>query len=368
MAKPHRFRDKWRIRWFDHDGCRKSAVFETYREAERELALRLAQVELIRRGERDAPPRVRLFDELADYWLANRAVQKRSGRDDVSMIRRHLRPAFGGLRLREIGVAHIDAYKAARMGLSPKTVRNHLTLLGTMLRLAVDLGWLVRSPRIEKPRVRVFSGDYRYLRTEQDLRRLLCAARAEGEDVFALYATALFTGMRAGELAGLVWSCVDFATRLITVQASYDGPTKAGDVRYVPIVDALLPDLRAWRIRCPGRLVFPNEAGNMHQPSARIFQERLHRVLDAAGFPRPAGRSRYRHCLHFHGLRHTFASHWVMNGGDLFKLQKILGHRSMEMTMRYAHLAPHAFADDWGRFGDSPTPVSVVPIDARGNR
>ena len=53
----------------------------------------------------------------------------------------------------------------------------------------------------------------------------------------------------------------------------------------------------------------------------------------------------------FHDLRHTFASHWVMRGGDLFKLQKILGHSSIEITLRYAHLAPHAFADDYGRLG-----------------
>ena len=53
----------------------------------------------------------------------------------------------------------------------------------------------------------------------------------------------------------------------------------------------------------------------------------------------------------FHDLRHTFASHWVMHGGDLYRLQKILGHKSVQMTQRYAHLAPEAFKQDWGRLG-----------------
>ena len=53
----------------------------------------------------------------------------------------------------------------------------------------------------------------------------------------------------------------------------------------------------------------------------------------------------------FHGLRHTFASHWVMHGGDLFKLQKLLGHSTIEMTLRYSHLAPDAFVMDYGRLG-----------------
>ncbi len=56
-----------------------------------------------------------------------------------------------------------------------------------------------------------------------------------------------------------------------------------------------------------------------------------------------------RRYIRSHDLRHTFASHWVMKGGDLFKLQKILGHKTVQMTMRYAHLAPHAFAEDFKR-------------------
>lgn len=52
---------------------------------------------------------------------------------------------------------------------------------------------------------------------------------------------------------------------------------------------------------------------------------------------------------HLPRLRHTFASHWVMTGGDLFKLQKILGHATVQMTMRYSHLVPSAFEADYGR-------------------
>jgi heme oxygenase len=67
------------------------------------------------------------------------------------MIRCHLRPAFGGLLLREISVERTDASAAARGHLNPKTISNQLVLLGTMLNLAVDLGWLTAVPRIKKP-------------------------------------------------------------------------------------------------------------------------------------------------------------------------------------------------------------------------
>ncbi len=92
---------------------------------------------------------------------------------------------------------------------------------------------------------------------------------------------------------------------------------------------------------------------SMFDRSARVFQETLHRVLKRAGFPMIEREGMERRYIRFHDLRHTFASHWVMKGGDLFKLQKILGHKTVQMTMRYAHLAPHAFSEDFQRFGHS---------------
>jgi integrase len=103
--------------------------------------------------------------------------------------------------------------------------------------------------------------------------------------------------------------------------------------------------------------------GTMFQPSARVFQEVLHRVLDAAKFPKVQRNGKERPYMRFHDLRHTFASHWVARGGDLFKLQKILGHQSVQMTMRYAHLAPDAFNDDYGRLGTEIAAGDAVVVE-----
>lgn len=357
MARPIRSRDKWRIRWIDESGTRRSEVFDSYRDAEYELRRRQAEVAEIKRGLRRARPADKTFGELCDYWIEHRLPRKRSQKDDLSILRRHLRPAFDPLRLVELTVEHVDRYVGAQT-LDKKTVANHLTLLNSMMRMARDeLRWVSEIPR-------AFSRDYRYLRTTDEIDRFLAGAREEGEQVFVLYATAVFTGLRAGEVAALQWADVNFERRLITVQRSFDGPTKADDVRYVPILDRLLPILRSWRLRHPSTLLFTHRDGGMFGPSARIFQEVLHRVLERAGLGGTSKRSRY---ITFHSLRHTFASHWVMNGGDIFRLQKILGHKSIEMTQRYAHLAPAAFADDYGRFGPAQTgPAKVVPLRSRG--
>ncbi|MBI2374252.1 MAG: tyrosine-type recombinase/integrase [Deltaproteobacteria bacterium] len=88
--------------------------------------------------------------------------------------------------------------------------------------------------------------------------------------------------------------------------------------------------------------------GGVLKTHSRVFQEVLHRVLECGEFEKGY--------ITFHDLRHTFASHWMMNGGDLFKLQRILGHKSADMTQRYAHLAPDAFQGDLGRFNKLAVP------------
>ncbi len=328
---------------------RQSAVFEDYKRAQSELSRQQVEVEEIKRGLRNAPPPEKTFGELCDYWLEKRAPRKRKPKDDASIIGKHLRPTFGPMRVRDVGVEDVDDYLAWKIdedGLSEKTVHNHVTLLASMLRMATTfkVPWLANVPKFRKPKVALFSRDFQWLRTDEEIRRFLVAARDEDEQVFVFYATAIYTGLRAGELAALEWSDVELDRRIVTVQRSFDGPTKSDRVRYVLILDPLLPLLRAWRLRHPGRLVFTNLGGKMFAPSARIFQEVLHRVLDAAGFPKVQRNGKERPYVRFHDLRHTFASHWVTKGGDLFKLQKILGHQTTQMTLRYAHLLPGALA------------------------
>jgi integrase len=355
----------WRIRWIDENGTRRSEVYSKKDDAVFKLREHEHHVEQIRRRLRSPDPVDVRFDDVDDYWLKVRAANKRSRACDESILRAHLRPAFSGKRLAEIGVKEIDVFKASKGHLHLNTLHHILTLLISLLRVAVELNWLRVMPVVKKPRIKLFSKDFHYLRTEEEISRFLRSAKDEGEEEFALYSTAVYTGLRQGELAALLWANVDFATRLITVQASWDGPTKNGEARHVPILDVLLPVLREWRLRCPGKYVFPNSEGGMYARCARIFQESLQSILDRAELPRVQRHGKLRRYIRFHDLRHTFASHWMMKGGDLFRLQAILGHASPQMTMRYAHLAPAAFAADWGRLGKAApgTEATVLPLN-----
>lgn len=257
VSKPRRHGNRWRINYTDADGKRRFESYATYRTAQAALDKRRTEVAAIRAGDIPRPPEPRTFSELCDYWLEHRTSRKRSQKDDRSIIEAHLRPAFGPLQVTQVKLRRVDAFRQEREHLSPKTVHNHLTLLISMLNLAVELGWLTKAPRIKKPRL--VDQEYAWLRTTEDITALLVAARVEPEGVMQLYAAAVYTGMRAGELLGLRWEDVDFDRRLITVQRSYAKPTKTGAIRHVPILDPLLPVLRAWKLACPSpELVFPN--------------------------------------------------------------------------------------------------------------
>lgn len=134
--------------------------------------------------------------------------------------------------------------------------------------------------------------------------------------------TALTTGTRIAEIFGLKWSDVLYKEGLIAVRAKLKG----GKMRYVPMPTELAAEFRKYPAVFSEERIFPPE------PGARRERQRVDKsfqtILELAGIAD----------FRFHDLRHTFASWYMMNGGDLYELAKILGHSNIKMTERYAKL------------------------------
>lgn len=183
-----------------------------------------------------------------------------------------------------------------------------------------------------------------------------CALAPTARDIYPMIATALYSGLRKGELYGLRWCDLDFDRGQITVAKSYSGKTKSGKTRHVPLVPRLAPILRAWRDRPhrdPSDLVFPVE-GRMGQS----YETRALAAFMLAAFGREPPKV-------WHSLRHTFASHFMMAGGNILTLQKLLGHADIETTMIYAHLSPDHLAAEAARLDFSTALANVTPIAGR---
>jgi integrase len=343
--KPARFRDKWRIRWTDGHGVRQSLFFDNEKDAAFILSKELRQLEEVRRGLRGLKPKNKTFNELFDYRIAN--PMKRSSSDDVSIIGKHLRPYFGNLCLDDITQNdYIQFQKQPSITkLKPKTVSNILTLLCTCLNVAEDQGWIHSFPKIVKPKTESASEDYKYIKSKDGIEKFLNTAKVTNEMAYRLYMTAIFTGMRQGELCALTWTDVNLDGGLITVSKSFHGPTKGTYSRIVPIVNRLRVEMIKWQKQASSLLVFPHESSGMIPEQGKILQEQFQDVVKASElFPNnEQDLTDRKPRFVFHSMRHTFASHFMMNGGDIFMLQRILGHKDMKMTQRYSHLAPAAF-------------------------
>jgi integrase len=123
---------------------------------------------------------------------------------------------------------------------------------------------------------------------------------------------------------------VDFQNRIITIQQS-----KSGKKRMIPMDDTLTETLRSLPSRFKKGLVFPTNRKN-----ERGEKDPLQALTDTNHtFTRLTEKVKITD-VRFHDLRHTFASHLVMNGVDLKTVQELLGHANINMTMRYSHLAP----------------------------
>ena len=133
--------------------------------------------------------------------------------------------------------------------------------------------------------------------------------------------TALHTGMRRGEILSLTWDHVNLTQGVIRLTQ-----TKNGEAREIPINETVRSVLAGLRTRIDVPWVFHDEAGNKFKDTRKRFEAACKRV----------GLTDF----HFHDLRHTFASWLVMAGVPLATVSELMGHKSISMTMRYAHLSP----------------------------
>lgn len=257
------------------------------------------------------------FSELADLYLDWARVNHRGFVGTRSRVE-HFRREFGALQLSEITPLKIDDYVSRRAALrKPATVNRDLVVLRHMCRKAVEWGKALDNPVKHQRPLRADNRRLRYLSLEE-MDRLLAVA---DEALRPLLIAALQTGLRRGELFHLTWQDVDFKQGVIRVLQ-----TKNGERREIPMSDTLRETLRTLPRSLTSPCVFPGKTGK----GLVDIRKRFHRALREAGIEG----------FVFHDLRHTFASYLVMAGVDLPTVKEFLGHKTIQMTLRYAHLAP----------------------------
>jgi integrase len=300
--------------------------------------------------------------EYLDGWLKDSVhvtVRQRTYERYESIVRVHLKPAFGRQKIKALSPNLVRGLYRQKLDgnleqgvkpLSPRSVQYIHVTLHKSLKQAVSDGLIprnvcsgIKAPRPGKPEITPFS--------REQARALLLAANSSGDRFAALYAVALHTGMREGELLGLRWDDVDLDATTPTLQVrrslsetrtgyTFEKP-KNGKGRQLSLSHGAVDALRAHRaVQNAERLqagskwhdnalVFPNTAGNP-QSGPTLLKKSFRPLLQQAGLP-----AKFR----IHDLRHTCATILLQARKHPKYVQELLGHANISITLdTYSHV------------------------------
>ncbi len=297
-----------------------------------------------------ADHRVKEVVTLADVWKKYlpwaKANKEKSWMTDDFFYRKHLEPRFGKKTLEEIAPLDIERMKAemkktetpqGQLGYSDATIRHQLVLLGHLFKRSREWGMFdgksptefVKKPKLDNE-ITEFLTDDEMERLSETLDSWRCKQSADFVRI------SFFTGIRKSAVLKLKWECVDLDRRSITLR-----DPKAGITEVIPISDeaaAVFQNISRTEYVIPGpdgdikktsEYVIPGPDGGRK----KTFRHPWYNIRKAAGLP-----AHYR----LHGLRHNFASHVISNGTDLYTTGKLLTHKDIRTTKRYAHLSDEA--------------------------
>jgi integrase len=266
------------------------------------------------------------FRELSEQYLSW-AERQRSYRSKKGFIKQLLN-VFGNIPLRKFTTMLVEEYQSAQLndGKSHSTANRHLATLKHMFTKAVE--WELAEEVVLKKvrRVKQLPENNRRLRylSMEECSEFISACSSHLRPIVI---TALNTGMRKEEILSLKWDeNIDLKHRFILLTN-----TKNGERREIPLNQVLFETLQSVPRHINSPYVFVDDEGRRFTDVKRSFKTACRKI----------GIKDFR----FHDFRHTFASHLVMAGVDITTVKELLGHKTLTMTLRYAHLSPSHKAD-----------------------
>lgn len=275
------------------------------------------------------------FYDFAEKWLHNHVEINCTRKTFLyyeGILKTHLYPRFSKLDISDITEEHgMSLMGALKKTHSAKGIRNIWIVFRSVINKARKDKLIVIDPleNIKKPKPDLVQDNF-WLKPE--INQFLMANKKDS--LLPFFYVAIHTGLRLAELCGLKWDRIDFLNNQISVTRTRDKfgckeTTKTKIKRYVPMTSEVRMLLMSLYKANHNPYVFLEKDGT-EVKYAHVYR-RFHKAQDKAGIINK---------IRFHDLRHSFASNYMMNGGNVFDLQKLLGHTDIKMTMRYAHFTP----------------------------
>jgi len=345
----------WMIKWRE-GGRQRYKTFTDEELARRALAKITKDVEAEGVGLPVEKPPAPILSKLFEAWIERRKRTHRAARFDQSRWKNHLKGAFGSRRPDEVDTASVRRFIETKLasGMNAGTVQLCCRLLSTFYSDLIEQGHAESNPVRALPR-----STRRLVRSTHDPRTapflgslgdVRAIFQALPEPVNVAFAIGAFAGLRTGEILGLEWSSVDLAAKRIHVHQQVQdgelGPLKDDESRTVPIVSALFPIIRDWKLKSGSGLLFKpavgTRGGRKGSPPRFMRPQTLHKHLASAFESTELAAMDW-----YHATRHTYGSLYVLAGGSLEKLAKLMGHSSVTITEHhYCHLRVDLFTPE----------------------
>lgn len=327
---------------------RKAKYFKTKKEAQEWLLEVRNEV----KNDTYIEPSKMTVGQWIDIWLheyKKRSVKPQTYEDYYCMNNAHIKPLLGMYKLNDLRTDIIQKYinELSNKKLSVTTIRHVYVILHCALQQAVNVELIKKNvansvilPKSIKNEVKVLS-----LKEQESF--IEYAKTVPQSELFIL---ALATGLRQGELLALTWDDIDFENSILKVNKTqvefkdYDEPNSKYRIDYnppktkssnrtvplLPEIVVMLKDMKEKQCKSlDTNLLFYNYKGKALYST--VIRKRFHRIMNMAGIEG----------LHFHCLRHTFATRCLENGVELRVVQEFLGHSSINMTANlYTHVLP----------------------------
>jgi site-specific recombinase XerD len=278
--------------------------------------------------------------ELSDFfdqiYFPNSGVSEGTAKDYLRMFDTHLRPKFGHRKIASVSslewAEHFRSLKES--GLGKARINRIHAVASAIYSVGIKWSYVSMNPLtlVEWENEGLSAKPKSW--SNQELSQFLNWSHKESIEFYPLYHFIYETGLRISEVISLKWDCIDLDKGLIEVRRKYsrimkriEPTTKSGHKRILSINSSLKESLMRAYNKQRSEFVFSKDDGEML--AYETIRMRFLRDQKASGVP----------VLGLHGLRHTFASHFVMNGGNIYDLMALLGHSDIKTTMGYAHLS-----------------------------
>jgi integrase len=271
--------------------------------------------------------------DLIDQYISRHLSKFPSRLKDQTSHLNWWKKTFGSKTLIEITPALIAEAKdillagitCRKQNRTNSTVNRYFSTLSRAFTIASqEWQWINENPFRRISKLKENGGRNLFLSREKLNNLLSRCKESHNPNLYGIVLIAASMGLRFGEIVNLRWRHIDFDNGFVTLEI-----TKNSDTRYVPLTEQVATHLKNMQnLNLPDEFIFPSRYPTKRHPYS-LIRKAFHKALQESKLQD----------FRFHDLRHTAASHMAMNGATQGELMEILGHRSPNMTRRYAHFS-----------------------------